>query len=210
MPKNSKKSNPWSGVPGYESVPLKQEGVAPPEPQDVRIAAALRDRYPGMSTAKMAGVLREEMGLAPYKIKMNLNSKPEQLPEDAVGGFYRGSGKLKVLGGGIHPDTKLTSVYHELAHAGDAVVDPGFMGTRGHDLKGAHFSKIPDEMALAQSLEEQAKIERGAPTDPQVVNNMPWLKRVAPLSSNRLANPWVDLIKRGLVVPAEAWNQSYE
>lgn len=224
MPKNSGKNNPWSGVPSYDEVPVRMPRIVlangqvkemPPTDED-RFAQAVQERYGDMPADKLAAAVSSEMGLDPYKIRVNLNSK--KVIPGAWGQFSREKGKLQVAPPSedfpayLHKPT----VVHELAHVADAVADPGFfsapvaerVGNSVDDSK--HFSLMGGEGQMGDSMHAQHLLEQGLPADPQVMGNMPWLRQVAPMSSSKLANPWAELIRRGKAVPPAAWNQSYD
>lgn len=211
MQKNSrKKLNPWGGLGNYGAVPVKGKEPLTPEEE---LGLALKARYPRATESQFADAMQQEMGLNPYQIRANLNS--EYVRPDALGQFSRETGTLKVRPD-ISPVLKKTTIMHELAHAADAIVDPAFSPERVTDLDDGgvddsrHFSQMKGEKVMADSLKNQAIIEQGLPPDPQAMGNMPWLKQVAPLSSNKLANPWAKLIKQGKAVPPAAWNASYD
>lgn len=169
----------------------------------------LQERYKTNDEKQLFLKLYNDLGFNPYTLHINFNN-PDEVTDENYGLFTRGRGKSKIS---LNPNTakdpvqRASTMYHELAHLGDAIVDPVHPLNLG-DNPG-HFSRINDEKELLLSLLEQNNIERGVPPDPQMVNNMPWLKDVAPLSSNRIANPWTKLIQKGRATPPELWNQIY-
>lgn len=171
----------------------------------------LRDRYQTDDEKQLFLKLYNDLGFNPYTLHVNFRNQKE-VTDKNYGTFTRGGGKAKIsLGDTPDKDIRASTLYHELAHLGDAIVDPIHPSNLQGEENPRHFSKINDEKELLLSLLEQNNIERGVPPDPQMVNNMPWLKDVAPLSSNRIANPWTKLIQKNRgVTPPSLWNSIYD
>ena len=115
-------------------------------------------------------------------------SFPETIQEGTLMGTYSpGENKIRIAKhqSGVE---SLATMAHELAHAAD-IAELGGIPAREHFTYFPMTEENPD-LGLEQMVREQRLIEAGFPPDPQIVNNMPLLKKVVPLSSQPLAVPW--------------------
>lgn len=175
---------------------------------DAILGDALQRRYKTKDDILLADRLMRDMGMEGYNLEMNLDSKIQPLTKEGFtyGFFEPGKNQMYVnkrIPKGA-PDRAAT-IYHELGHMGDQIVDPAYLYRDTSRPGDSHFKFYPEEQeGLLKSLEAQYMIEKGGMPSPQVMENMPWLKQVAPNSSNMLANPWRSLLKKG--VSKESWN----
>jgi hypothetical protein len=227
--------NPYSLlVKGKIKSPVKEYDGTDRHSEDYALQDALRERYnigPGQNQRNMrpkefVNMVRADLGTGPYKLNFSPKAEILESPHQITFGDYNPEERHLRLNKDYRDVFGEATLFHELAHNADQIANPWFEASNNYRTPltlaereayglppNDHFADLtgpnPDWM-MAQSLDAQKNIEQGFDPDPQVVANMPWLKKVVPLSSNMLANPWRDKIEKSpLSYTPEAWNQSF-
>jgi len=122
------------------------------------------------------------------------------------------------------------SLYHELAHAAENISNP--YSEKGIEFYRPERGDLPDDMAwnepplpgspphfgeynnryeLFRDLNEQQRIQRGETPNSDLLARNPWLKKVVPFSSNMLAAPWKENMKKNpwMKIPEKTWNNQF-
>lgn len=220
----ARKGNPWKFAAGPKSGRFMwrspHSGVAFPvgdiedgQAQD-DMAKLVADRYGRGPLPVIANAMKEDMGLGDYNMVMNFDRKLK-----GYSGEWRDAQKVVDIDRGWSkkmPGWAANTVFHELAHVADDISYPGHEGnderltmdtTDVNPASPGHFVNFRNRFDLGRSLDEQARIERGETPSANIVAKYPWLKKVNPLSSNRLANPWSEALKQPTAIQPEAWNK---
>lgn len=196
---------------GYDAEHLLGEAVA------ARYGEPTKENLPGKIKA-----MRQDMGVSPYHLnsaRVNVPPWRPGLPHDDAtidpqlsGDYKANTNALRVgiqdLNGPLTERDKLATAMHELAHQQDTANSlypmtndylKGGMGEHHKDLQ-----RFEPEMALMMAAQD--RIEHDLPPSPEMADvrgHYPNLRKVRPLSSNKLATPW-DI--RENLIPAEVWN----
>lgn len=155
--------------------------------------------YPGQEfmlakdqAEKEKEILQEEFGLGDISLPMAWQKK---FDPDVAGEFNRRTGKISIL-----PAKELVRgiIAHELGHAADNAEGyraPRAWGVPQHEYKTNQHHKYYENFGrdFGNQLQAQRRIEYGESVPKEVMDRMPWLKEVRPMSSNRLASPWKKL-----------------
>lgn len=189
--------NPWQQLTpmqeGAQFLPDTPIWEAYPEvaraiPGNPFLANELAKRY-GPGVRNMSG-FASEIGLGNERILIKPHDGPVGEHKDDLGVSYPDQNKIQF--DRLQPqDTQRATIAHELAHIADNIKDPTFQPSKEESTDSQHhenFQFFEPEMAL--SMAAQRALENGLPVNKAILNQYPWLKNVAPLSSNPLANPW--------------------
>ena len=175
-------------------------------PVEDELGNLLERRYPQKEEGAAMFAMMQDLGLGDYNLVVNPQAPRSRMgaevgsDEVLMGEYDPGDNRVKINKGLVDPRDRKQTIFHELAHFGDQVEDPTFNLID----QPTHFKHYPKgEETMLNSIIHQKAIEQGFDPDPQAMSDMPWLKQVAPLSSNKLANPWA--MNRNKL-PAEMWN----
>lgn len=184
---------------------------------DDRFATRIAERYgPQRPLPELADSIRQDYGINPYKMIINLGS----LKSDSVNGDWSGdSGRVRVEKK-LQKETPAwaaNTLFHEISHAANDFSQVEQQGANEkmdeeYSAPGepGHFGVVKNRWDLARMLDEQARIEAGEKPDANRLAEYPWLKKVHPLSSNRLANPWTEKLDNVDAMPVATWNRQVE
>ncbi len=173
---------------------------------DMAQTQELTERY-GPDWKQAADLLHKDMGLEPAKIRFNAEA---DLDPGTMGGY--GNRNLYVSSR-LRGADKLPTISHELGHAADDLhegyqTEAPARGPRSQSdeatMHHKHFVNFDMEFPLV--LSAQRNIEQGDPINPELYQRFPYLRKVVPQSSNRLANPWNLKDSQLNLIPAEPTN----
>lgn len=167
------------------------------------------DRYGKQSPEKLAEIIMGDIGLQNYDAAFTPQAK---LGSDS--GVWSQDARELSLDKAYAKQTPAwmpETVHHEIGHLADHIVNPSFTSAKepyfdappGGPWHHANYSNRAD---IVRDVIEQNRVERGEPADPNLQAEHPWLKKVVPLSSNRLANPWTEKLGTAMAVTPDVWN----
>lgn len=182
-----------------------QEPVLPNEdldyhyaPADDRFAERLMQRYGKREPDELANAVHKDMGIGPYRIL--LNTEQDLTHKGHSGSFKDSEARLEVGKDWIEkkPAWAANTIFHEMAHGASGALSTGQPGLVKEMMDSeytppdapGHFAGYKNRYDLARALDEQMRIQDGQEPDANRLAQYPWLKEVAPLSSNALATPW--------------------
>lgn len=208
--------NPWLPKTPFK-VPAPKAYLNIGTTQDV-LENELRDRYgsaPLDTEAKQADQIARmavDMGIGPYGFTFRPSQDEYLKKMNAVGSYV--IPKNEILAARNTNGQDRATLFHETAHLADKITTPWFSSTNSPNEQRGHFEPFPPsedpEFDLARTLQAQREIEEGYQISPQGMSEMPWLKTVVPHSSNFLANPWRQKLKRSEVsYTPETWNKKW-
>jgi hypothetical protein len=185
------------------------QGLRDAEHNPLELSATIARRYPFIEKevspnnklsnfllwSKLGKIINQELEIPEDQYPLKIRTK--NMEKNTVGQYDPKSDSISLNRNELNaPDMPETMLHESMHRADQFLMGQGPEARQRDSYKMGHFNSntIDNTANILQSLKQQEAIEMGLPPDPYTMQNMPWLKKVQPLSSNPLANPWVHMI----------------